>query len=120
MSAMALATVALSSAIAGFASLSLAMDRHYADCVGRGASPADKRLWLRLGGALGLVASLAASLMLQGPSQGWVLWFGVLTAAALLTVGVLAFKARFTAAWAGAMALLAVLAYIGVCWGIGD
>ncbi len=110
MTGVALITTVLASAVAGFASISLAMDRHYQESLGRGRSPGGKRLWLRLGGGAGLAVSLAASLLLQGLSQGWVLWFGALTVAALAVVAALAFWARCVPGLAWVMALFAVLA----------
>lgn len=112
MSALVLTAAAAASATAGFVSLSLGMDRHYEDSLGRGNSPGTKRPWLQLGGAVGLLAALVASLILQGTAQGWVLWLGVLTASALLVVGLLAFQARMVPALGVATALLAVLAFL--------
>ncbi|RZJ26519.1 MAG: DUF3325 domain-containing protein [Haliea sp.] len=100
------------SAFSGFAALGLAMDRHHEDSYGRGTSPGARRPWLQGAGTLGLVLSLAACLILKGPTQGWVLWLGVLTAGALGVVGVLSYApqraARFAAA-AGVLAGLAIL-----------
>jgi len=73
-------------AAAGFTALALAMDRHHEDVFGRGKAPGAARRWLRAGGSAGLLASLLASLAARGPAQGWVLWLGVLTAAALAVV----------------------------------
>lgn len=116
MKQVALAAIALCSAMAGFVTLSLAMDRHYEDSAGRGQSPGKKRPWLRVGGAVGLVASLAASLVLQGSAQGWVLWLGVLTASALAVVLLLTYAPRRAIALgvaACALTLLALLAFAG-------
>ena len=110
MTGAALIATVLSSAVAGFSSISLAMDRHYQDSLGRGRNPGGKRFWLRLGGGAWLAVSLAASLLLQGLSQGWVLWFGALTVAALAVVATLAFWARGVPGLAFVMALIAVLA----------
>lgn len=79
-------------AFAGLAALSLAMDRHHEDVHGRGSPPAAS--WLKAAGALGLLSSLGASLAAAGPAQGWVLWFGVLTAAAGVLVALLAYAPR--------------------------
>lgn len=116
MSAPVLVVAAAASALAGFVSLSLGMDRHYADSLGRSRSPGAKRPWLQLGGALGLLAALLASLAVQGAAQGWVLWFGVMTASALCVVGLLAFRARLVPAFGLGMAALAVLAFAGGLW----
>lgn len=78
--------VAWCTAVAGFFSLALAMDRHFEDWFGRGRGPARARLPLRTAGISGLLASLLACLATHGSSQGWVLWFGVMTAAAIVVV----------------------------------
>lgn len=81
-------------AFAGFTALSLAMDRHYEDSFGRGRNAGAARPWLRAGGVLGLAVALAACLAVQGRTQGWVLYLGVLTAAALGVVLLLAYCLR--------------------------
>lgn len=85
---------AFCAALGGFTSLSLAMDRHFEDSFGRGKSPGKWLPWLRLGGVLGLLAALLACLRAGGTSQGWVLYFGVLTAAAMCLVLVLTYAPR--------------------------
>ncbi len=97
-------------AFSGFAALGLAMDRHHEDSYGRGKSPGTRRPWLRGAGTLGLLLSLAACLVLKGPTQGWVLWLGVLTAGALVVVGVLSYAPRRAAPLAAATGVLAGLA----------
>lgn len=81
-------------AFGGFAALSLAMDRHHEDVHGRGRPRYLSQSWLRMAGAAGLLFSLGASLAAGGPAQGWVLWFGVLTAAAGVLVSLLAYAPR--------------------------
>ncbi|GLS96180.1 DUF3325 domain-containing protein [Piscinibacter gummiphilus] len=84
MSAVVWAVVSLVAAFGGFVALSLAMDRHHEQVFGRGADLPRRRRWaLRLTGTGALGVSLAASLAAQGPTQGWVLWCGVLTVAAV-------------------------------------
>ena len=97
-------------ATAGFGALSLAMDRHFEDIHGRGTSPGAKRRWLQLAGSLSLLASLLACLAAQGSAQGWVLWCGVLTVAALLLMLLLSYAPR----WAPRVSGLAALALAGV------
>lgn len=97
-------------ALGGFSALALAMDRHHEDAYSRGSSPGRRRPWLQAGGALLLVGSLLACLRLQGGSVGWVLWFGVLTAAALGTMAVATWRPRLAARVGGAAAVLALLA----------
>lgn len=112
MSAWPLAVTAWCTAFSGFTALGLAMDRHHEDSYGRGTSPGRRRPWLRMAGTLGLLLSLAACLALKGPTQGWVLWLGVLTAGALGVIGVLSYvprRAAPLAVMAGALAGLAGL-----------
>jgi hypothetical protein len=110
-----LATAALCAAFSGFTALGLAMDRHWEDAFGRGASTGSLRNWLRVGGAAGLWLSLMASLQLKDSAQGWVVWFGVMTIAAIGVVLVLSYaparaKAAGSVATAGvALAGLAAL-----------
>ena len=85
---------ALAAALAGFAGLSLAMDRHWEALYGRGASPGAKARWLQACGTAGLLLSLAASVALKGATQGWVLWLGALTAGAVVVVLTLTYQAR--------------------------
>jgi hypothetical protein len=103
---------ALGTAWGGFTALALAMDRHHRDSYG--GEPAPRRVaWLRVLGTAGLLASLLASLQRQGATQGWVLWCGVLTAAALAVVLGQCYWARRTAALglaAGAGGVLLALA----------
>lgn len=77
------AILAFAAALVGFACLSLAMDWHYADWFGRGRDAGSKRRWLQ---AAGSVALYVACVGAQGYPIGSVLWFGVLTAAALVVV----------------------------------
>jgi hypothetical protein len=90
-----LALAALAAAIAGFAALSLAMDRHWEQLHGRWSEPAiPSRQWLRAGGTLGLLASLAACIALRGAGQGWVAWAGMLTLAGVSLALTLSYAAR--------------------------
>lgn len=86
--------VAWCAAVAGFFLLALAMDRHFEDRFGRGRDPAGARLPLRISGIFGLAASLLACLATHGASQGWVLWFGVMTAAVIVVVLALSYVPR--------------------------
>lgn len=109
--------LAFASALTGFASLSLAMDRHHEDCHGRGNTPGRvKRRGLQAGGALALLVSLWAAIAVDGPAQGWVLWLGALTASALVTVLVLSYVprvlVRMLAAAGGLSVLIALVAAI--------
>ncbi|WP_312682696.1 DUF3325 domain-containing protein [Stenotrophomonas chelatiphaga] len=73
--------LALLLAIAAFACLALAMERHHRDVTGHAPAVARRRL-LRLLGCAGLVASLTASIGAWGVAWGVVGWCGVLAAAA--------------------------------------
>lgn len=112
MNASAWITAAFSSALGGFTALSLAMDRHFEDSFGRGRSPGRWLVWLRIAGTLGLLVSLLACLAAQGRSQGWVLYCGVLTAAALTVVGVLSYAPRHVV-WLGFGGLVSMGAMLG-------
>ncbi|MET0334455.1 MAG: DUF3325 domain-containing protein [Rhizobacter sp.] len=89
-----LAVAALCASFSGFSALSLAMDRHWEDSFGRGSEPGTWRRWLRVAGVAGLVLSLIASLALKGNAQGWVVWLGAMTAAALVVVLVLSYAPK--------------------------
>ncbi|QHJ00200.1 DUF3325 family protein [Xylophilus rhododendri] len=85
---------ALAASLGGFCALSLAMDRHYEDSFGRGREPGRWRAWLRGGGSLALLLSLLACWALRGLGQGLVLWCGLLTVSAVVTVLVLSYAPR--------------------------
>jgi len=111
--ALALAGAALCSAYGGFAALSLAMDRHHEDSFAGARDPLRDRPWLRAAGIAGLLLSLLGSLELQGATQGWVLWCGVLTASALGVVLTLTYLPRRAlqfgvGAWAVGLVLFVV------------
>ncbi|MCC2957517.1 DUF3325 domain-containing protein [Massilia sp. IC2-477] len=76
-------------AYGGLAAKSFAMDRHYADIVGRGAEPDPRhRLRCALAGWLALALSFMACICAMGWHIGPVLWCGLLTASAIvLTLG---------------------------------
>ncbi|MES2584693.1 MAG: DUF3325 domain-containing protein [Pseudomonadota bacterium] len=96
MSQVALACAAFSAALGGFTALSLAMERHFQDSFGRNRTPGRWVPWLRAAGMCGLVVSLLVCLAVQGATQGWVLWLGVMTAAAIAVVNVLSFAPRWS------------------------
>lgn len=113
-----LALVALATAIAGFAALSLAMDRHWGQLHGRGSAPPLRaRRRLRHAGTLGLLASLLACIALRGAGQGWVAWAGMLTAAALVLVLTLTYAARGLARLGWGAATVALVALAGALAG---
>jgi hypothetical protein len=101
---------ALAGALAGFAGLSLAMDRHWQALYGRGTAPGAKTRWLQGAGTAGLLLSLVSSLALKGPTQGWVMWIGALTAGALVVVLTLTYHAPRLIPLARAAGVSAVIA----------
>lgn len=114
MTAVLWAAAAFCAALGGFASLSMAMDRHYEDSFGLGREPPWRlRRWLQAGGAAGIVLSLGVSLALAGSSQGWVLWLGELTAGAIAVVLVLTYAPAKALPLAGITGVAAVLATLG-------
>ncbi len=109
------AVTALAAAIAGFASLSLGIDRHWEALHGRGTDPGIWRRRLQWAGAAGLLVSLLACVALRGGAQGWVAWAGMMTAAALTVVLTLTYLPQRLPPLAkamGAVALLAALAML--------
>lgn len=93
-------------AYAGFAALSLGMDRHYEDVFDR-ALPRRRRLALRSLGWLGLALSLWASAGAWGWGYGTVEWIGILSLAGLLLIWFLTFWPRAALGAGGACALAA-------------
>lgn len=83
---------ALAFACAGWAALSLAMDRHYADLHGRGKEPSPRaRRQYRVIGGLALLTTFAVGVKLEGWAVGTVLCLGIMVLAALLVVLLLAY-----------------------------
>ena len=110
MSQIAWGTAAWAAAMGGFAALGLAMDRHHEDVYGRGRSPGRARPLLQAAGTAGLLLALACSLAAMGRSQGWVLWFGELTAGALAIIALLSYAPRHAPRFAVACPLVALSA----------
>ncbi|MBO6946875.1 MAG: DUF3325 domain-containing protein [Rhodospirillales bacterium] len=78
-------------AFAGLGALAMAMARHARDVFGR--TPERRTAWsLRIFGMVMLCAAYAFSVYAWGPKVGPVGWFGVLSAAALAVVTILAVK----------------------------
>jgi hypothetical protein len=94
---------------AGFAALSLAMNRHARDVLQR-ELPSTQRLALRIAGC----GSLAMSLYLMITHTGWpvgvVEWFGMLTAGAVSFALLLSYLPRIAAALALGLPVLAAAA----------
>jgi hypothetical protein len=105
-----LATGAFAGSLAAMASFGLALDRHFEDVFGRGRAPGRWRLPLRVAGVACGAAGLLACLALQGRAAGWVLWPGVLTAAALATALALSYAPRAVPWIAGGAAVVLLLA----------
>lgn len=99
---------------AGFTALCLAMERHHEQVFGQRRIPTGRRQMLRLAGTLLLMASLLPCLAIAGWSTGTVLWFGLLTAAALSLTLLLPYAPRLAAALA---LILPALGLIGLLFG---
>ena len=91
---------------AGMAGLSLAMSRHYSQVSTAKLSASRARL-LRIASTMLLIVSLWPAITMWGVVVGIVVWLGLLSVAALLWVGLLAYWPRFAAtkalilAWVG-------------------
>lgn len=81
-----MSVIALFLALAAFACLLASMTRHQNDWFGRRLSRKES-LSLR-GAGFGLLALSGAGLTLAGGAEGFVLWLGILTAAAAAVIGV--------------------------------
>ncbi len=86
-------------AYAGYCGLCLAMNRHHGEVFGAPPAPDRARL-LRIGGWVGLAASLGLCVAARGFALGAVLWIGLLVAAGLLLVLLLPYRPRLGAALA--------------------
>lgn len=80
-------------ALAGFAALSLSMQKHHRDLLG-GAPLRARALALKCAGWLLLAASLWTALSGEGVFVGIVLWLGIATIAALTVAMLLTYGAR--------------------------
>ncbi|AKU24098.1 hypothetical protein ACZ75_24245 [Massilia sp. NR 4-1] len=97
----------------GLAALSLAMERHYADIHGRGATPpAAVCRSLRMGGGLALLLAFSAALRDGSVGHGILLWLGGLTAAAIALVLLLSYAPRLTGRSALLSAAFAMLTFL--------
>lgn len=113
MSAVAGAVLPLFLCYAGMAGLCLAMARHYRQVwPSRGADPR-RILLFRACGAILLLLALAPCIQRWGVAVGVVLWFGYVSASALLLVGLLSKVPRVAAATAVAAPLLALVLGVG-------
>lgn len=95
-------------AYSGFATLSLAMERHYEDAFDR-ALPRNHQRGLRAVGTLILALSLWACALANGWSYGTIMWIGLLSAAGLLLIWILTYRPRMAWGLGGGAALLALL-----------
>lgn len=99
--------LSLTMAYAGFAALCLSMQRHQRDVLGRTLPPRWNHGLRVLGYALLLLTYLPCSVQ-TAPSVGILLWVGMLSAAAILLVAILAWKAR-PLLWSAPVALIAAI-----------
>jgi hypothetical protein len=90
---------------AGFVALCLAMQRHHEQVLGQRRIPPARRRCLAAGGWALLAASLAPPVQAAGWGLGLVVWTGLLTAAALPIVVLLAYRPRWVMATAGVAVL---------------
>ncbi|MNR88126.1 hypothetical protein D3C72_190560 [compost metagenome] len=101
---------ALAFAYAGWTALSLGMDRHYSDIHGRGKEPQQReRNIYRMAGSLGLLATFAVCVKLQGWTVGAVLTLGTMTAGALLLVLLLTYAPQRTVLFGKVAAVFSIL-----------
>ena len=84
----ATALMALLLSLAGFAALSLAMDRHQAQVLGRTLTHASNH-GLQVAGTALLLSALAACMVGQTRSVAAIVWLGLLTFAALSVAALL-------------------------------
>ena len=99
---------------AGMAGLSLAMPRHYSQLKAAKLSASHTRL-LRIASTMLLIVSLWPAISMWGVVVGIVVWLGLLSVAALIWVGLLAYWPRFAATKALILALAGLSACI-VLW----
>ena len=104
----ALVIAALGAAMSGWITLSLAMARHWQNQHGRGTAPTTRQArTLQAAGAAGLLVSNLVCLFIWGAVQGWIAWFGLLTAMALASAWALCYVPRRVSVLAVACALVA-------------
>ena len=105
----------LAFACAGWAALSLGMDRHYADIYGRGKEPTPRaRRHYRALGGLALLTTFFVDVKLEGWSIGAVLCLGTMVSAALLLVLLLSYVPQRVVLFCKAAGLFAFL--FGAVW----
>ncbi len=104
-------------AIAGFAWLAQAMDRHHADMFGRGSVPAPARVTrLRWQGTIALALALTACVLAEGWAFGVVYWAGVLTVGAMTVVGAFSWAPQAAPRLANASIAVGVAAALASPW----
>lgn len=104
----ALVVAALGAAMSGWIALSLAMHRHWQNQHGRGTAPTPQQSrMLQMAGATGLLVSNLVCLFVWDGAQGWIAWFGILTAMALAAAWALSYVPRKSSVLAVTCALLA-------------
>ncbi|MGC4250022.1 MAG: DUF3325 domain-containing protein [Sphingobium sp.] len=97
-------------AYSGFTALCLSMQRHHRDLFGR-ASSRRIALLLKLAGWPLLVISVVPALS-HGATIGVVIWFGLLSIAALLVVWIFAWRPRLAAMLALALVILPLATFL--------
>ncbi|VFR32634.1 FIG016502: iron uptake protein [plant metagenome] len=92
----------------GFAAMSLGMARHHEDAFG--GEPGRLRAWgLHGTGWVALALALWALVLADGWSEGLTTWFGILTVAGLVLIGLMPYAPRLAAKLGAASLALALL-----------
>lgn len=92
----------------GFAAMSLGMARHHEDVFG--VEPGQGRAWALHGaGWVALSLALWAAVRADGWSEGLTTWFGILTVAGLVLIGLMPYAPRLAAKLGAVSLTLALL-----------
>lgn len=107
-----LLVLSLAMAYAGFAALCLSMQRHQRAALAKTLPPRWNHVLRFFGYGLLLLAYLPCS-MQTAPSVGVLLWIGMMSAAVILLVAILAWKAR-PVLWSAPVVLIAAILLQGL------
>ena len=115
------ASMALAIAYAGFVTLSLAMDRHQVQLLGRELQPR-QTLLLRVAGGVLLAGSLLVCIAVGSTSLGIVWWLGLLSLAGIALGLLLAYRPHWARPIGVAALVAAIVGFIvtsAAGWGSG-